>query len=60
MPDTYIEEVMKGRVSVTVYTVNGYQLKGTIFSECDNYIVLLSNGKKKLVYKHAISTIEPV
>ena len=60
MPDTYIEEVMKGRVSVTVYTVNGYQLKGAIFAECDNYIVMLSNGNKKLVYKHAISTIEPV
>lgn len=60
MADTYIEEAMYGRATVTVYTINGYQLRGTIFSDCDEYIVLLSNGKKKMIYKHAISTIEPV
>ena len=59
MPDTYIREAMVRTLSVTVYTINGYQLKGTIFDDCDNYIVLLSNGKKKLIYKHAISTVEP-
>ena len=59
MVDTYIREAMVRRVSVTVYTINGYQIKGTIFDDCDSYIVLLSNGKKKMIYKHAISTIEP-
>lgn len=59
MPSTYIEEVIATRANVVVYTLNGFQMRGNIFADCENYIVILSNGKKKMVYKHAISTIEP-
>ena len=59
MPDTYIEEAMFSRTNVVVYTTNGYQIRCCIVHEADNYIVVLSSGKKKMIYKHAISTIEP-
>ena len=59
MPDTYVEEAMFRGAQVTVFTTNGYQLRGIITHDDLEYIVLLSNGKKKMIYKHAISTIEP-
>lgn len=59
MPDNYIEEAVATRANAVVYTMNGFQMRGTIVADCENYIVILSNGKKKMVYKHAISTIEP-
>lgn len=59
MLSTYIQEAIGGRLSVTVYTVNGYQLKGSIIAEFEDHVLIFSNGKKRMVYKHAISTIEP-
>lgn len=59
MPDTYVEEAMFRGSQVTVFTTNGYQLRGVILHDSLEYIVLLSNGKNKMIYKHAISTIEP-
>lgn len=44
---------------VTVFLLNGFQLKGLIKSY-DNFTVLLeSEGKQHLIYKHAISTFAP-
>lgn len=60
MPDTYIEEVIGSRANVAVYLINGFLMKGRIVHESDSYIVVLSDGKKKMVYKHAISTISPL
>lgn len=59
MPDSYIDECVFAGHCVTIYTVNGYQIKGKILHNLDDSIVVISSGKNKLVYKHAISTIEP-
>lgn len=59
MPNTYIEECINARANVTVYTMNGFQIRGCIIADADTYIIVKSNGKKKMVYKHAVSTIEP-
>ena len=56
---SYIEECVINRHTVNIITVNGYQMIGVILDEDPDYIVTLCNGKKKMVYKHAISTIEP-
>ncbi|HHY47185.1 MAG TPA: RNA chaperone Hfq [Firmicutes bacterium] len=57
--DLFLNQVRKERVMVTVYLVNGYQLKG--FVRCfDNFTIVIENeGKLDLIYKHAISTISP-
>lgn len=59
MKDGYIENCIINRNSVNVITMNGYQMTCKILEEESDYIVLLCNNKKKLVFKHAISTIEP-
>lgn len=59
LQDTFLNKVRKENVSISIFTVNGYQLKGLV-KGFDNYtIVLDSEGKQQLIYKHAISTIIP-
>lgn len=59
MQDTFLNQLRKSNVFVTVFLLNGFQLKGLIKSY-DNFTVLLeSDGKQQLIYKHAISTFVP-
>lgn len=60
MLDTYIEECCIARHLVTVITINGFQMVGKIIDHDDKAIVVLCGNAKKLVFKHAISTIEPL
>ncbi|MBP1931586.1 RNA chaperone Hfq [Ammoniphilus resinae] len=57
--DTFLNHLRKDNVPVTIYLVNGFQLRGLI-KAFDNFtIVIDSEGKQQLVYKHAISTFLP-
>ncbi|HLQ74065.1 MAG TPA: RNA chaperone Hfq [Bacillota bacterium] len=57
--DFYLNELRKSKSLVTVFLTNGFQLRGTIHS-FDSYTVLLeSDNKQQLIYKHAISTFVP-
>lgn len=59
MQDVFLNTLRKDNISVTVFLMNGFQLKGLIKSY-DNYTVLLeTDGKQQLIYKHAISTYVP-
>lgn len=59
MQDVFLNQLRKNEVFVTVFLLNGFQLKGLIKSY-DNFTVLLeSDGKQHLIYKHAISTFAP-
>ncbi|MCL2422093.1 MAG: RNA chaperone Hfq [Defluviitaleaceae bacterium] len=58
--DMILNQVRKENMSVTVYLTNGFQIRGTV-QGFDNYVVLLeSEGKQQMIYKHAISTIVPL
>lgn len=60
LQDSFLNQVRKDNVPVTIYLVNGFQLKGVVRG-FDNFTVILENeGKQLLVYKHAISTITPL
>lgn len=60
LQDGFLNQVRKDNVPVTIYLVNGFQLKG-IVRGFDNFTVVLENeGKQLLVYKHAISTVTPM
>ena len=59
MKDSYIAECINNRNCVNVITMNGYQMVCKILREEPDYIVVSCCDKKKLVFKHAISTIEP-
>ncbi len=57
--DTFLNQCRKNNIFITVFLLNGFQLKGHIKSY-DNFTVLLeSDGKQQLIYKHAISTFVP-
>lgn len=58
--DQYLNTLRKEKTALTVFLTNGFQLRGRIKS-FDNFTVLLdSDGKEQLIYKHAISTFVPV
>lgn len=59
LQDKFLNSARKERVEVTVYLVNGFQLKGMV-KAFDSFTVLLEiDGKQQMIYKHAISTIIP-
>ena len=60
LQDNFLNQVRKENISVTVYLINGFQLKGVV-KGFDNFTVILeADGKQQLIYKHAISTISPI
>ena len=57
--DQFLNQLRKDGTNVTVFLLNGFQLRGQI-KGFDNFTVLFeSEGKQQLVYKHAISTFAP-
>ena len=59
LQDIFLNGARKIRISVIIYLTNGFQLKGYV-KGFDNFTVVLdSDGKQMLVYKHAITTITP-
>lgn len=59
LQDSFLNQVRKENVLVTIHLVNGFQLKGSVRG-FDNFTVILdAMGKQQMVYKHAISTVTP-
>ncbi|SER58946.1 RNA chaperone Hfq [Salipaludibacillus aurantiacus] len=59
MQDQFLNQLRKESIPVTVFLLNGFQLRGYVKS-FDNFTVILdTDGKQQLVYKHAISTFSP-
>ena len=59
LQETFLNHLRKNNIFVTVFLTNGFQLKGLVKSY-DNFTILLeSEGKQNLIYKHAISTFAP-
>jgi len=60
LQDVFLNQVRKERIPATIYLTNGFQLKGMV-KGFDNFTVILeTEGKQQLVYKHAISTVSPM
>ena len=59
LQDGYLSEIRRLNVPVTIYLVNGFQLRG-IVKGFDAFTILLEYERKThLVYKHAVSTVSP-
>jgi len=55
--DMVLNGARKDKSDITIYLTNGVPLKGRVLS-FDNFTVIIeSQGRQNLVYKHAISTI---
>ncbi|MBE6880763.1 MAG: RNA chaperone Hfq [Ruminococcaceae bacterium] len=60
LQDVFLNQARKEKIPVTIYITNGFQFKGMVRG-FDNYTVILdTDGKQNLIYKHAISTISPL
>lgn len=60
LQDTYLNAMRRQGTPVTVYLVNGFQLKGTVRGFDSFTIVLEVEGHLDMVYKHAVSTVSPL
>jgi len=60
LQDYFLNQARKEKVPLTVFLMNGVQMKGQVRG-FDSFIVIIeSDGKQQMVYKHAISTIIPL
>jgi host factor-I protein len=57
--DPYLAEIRRQAVPVTIFLVNGFQLRGLIKGFDPFTITLEYEEKTHLIYKHAVSTISP-
>ncbi len=58
--DIILNSVRRDNIPVTIFLTNGFQIRG-IIKGFDNYVILMeSDGKQQMVYKHAVSTIIPL
>ena len=59
LQDTFLNTVRQEHISLTIFLMNGFQLKGTV-TGFDSFTVALEvDGRQQVVYKHAISTMIP-
>ena len=60
LQDIFLLRARRDRIPVTMFLMNGFQLRGTITGFDAFVVVLDSEGRQQVIYKHAISTIVPV
>lgn len=59
LQDVFLNQIRKEKTMVTIYLVNGFQLRGYV-KGFDSFTLIIENeGRQNLVYKNAISTITP-
>ncbi len=57
--DAFLSAARRDRLTVVVFLMNGFQMKGVVRG-FDSFVVMLdTEGKQQMIYKHAISTIVP-
>ena len=60
LQEAILFEVRRDKVPVTLFLMNGFQLRGVITGYDSFVVVLVSEGKQQMIYKHAISTLAPM
>ena len=60
LQDLFLNQAMKEKLAVTMFLMNGFQLRGVIRGFDGFTVILDSDGKQQMIYKHAISTVVPV
>ena len=60
LQEAILAEVRREKTPVTLFLMNGFQLRGTITGYDSFVVVLVTDGKQQMIYKHAISTLAPM
>ena len=59
LQDAFLNQVRREKINLTVFLMNGFQMHGVIRAYDGFTVILDSDGKQQLIYKHALSTIIP-
>lgn len=59
LQDAILKEVRRDKIPLTLFLMNGFQLRGVVTGFDSFVVVLVSDGKQQMIYKHAISTLAP-
>lgn len=59
LQDAFLTQLRRSRMGVTMFLMNGFQMRGVVTGFDSFVVVLSSEGRQQVVYKHAISTIAP-
>ena len=59
LQEIFLTQARRERRPVTMFLMNGFQMRGFITGFDAFTVVLTSDGKQQIIYKHAISTIVP-
>ena len=60
LQEAILKECRREKVPVTLFLMNGFQLRGVITGYDSFVVVLVSDGRQQMIYKHAISTLVPI
>ena len=60
LQDLILNEVRREHMPVTLFLMNGFQLKGIVIGFDSFTVILSSEGRQQMIYKHAISTLVPL
>ena len=59
LQDLFLSRARRSREPVTMFLMNGFQMRGRITGFDPFVVVLDTEGKQQIIYKHAISTVVP-
>ncbi len=59
LQDLFLNQARRDRSQITMFLMNGFQLHGIVRGFDSFTVVLESDGKQQLIYKHALSTVVP-
>ena len=60
LQEAILKECIREKVPLTLFLMNGFQLRVIVTGFDSFVVVLVSDGKQQMIYKHAISTLAPV
>ena len=60
LQEAILNECRRDKVPLTLFLMNGFQLRGIVTGFDSFVVVLVSDGKQQMIYKHAISTLAPI
>ena len=60
LQDHMLNALRREKQLITVFLMNGFQMKGSVTGFDDFTVILETEGKQQMIYKHAISTLAPM
>ncbi len=58
LQDPFLNILRKEKTQVSIFLVNGIKLQGYV-EAFDQYVIILQNSIRQMIYKHAVSTVVP-